>query len=153
MILIRLSSKLSFLWSSTSCGKPSYYSDVSSSLRVFVGNGRLRFLFLIIFFFLTRFLRNARTYFHEIFRDGVYWSRKAKNNFSWDDFTSSRRYWRFYDVEGVVLLRNVLLNDSRYLYQIFTEVRQRDSGRTRNKQKIIKMTRPSFDAKQKGLAP
>ena len=48
--------------------RPYCYSSVSFSL-------------LLLFFFLTRFLQNAWTDFHEIFRDGVYWSRKTENNF------------------------------------------------------------------------
>ena len=53
----------------------------------------LRFLFLlIIFFFLTPFLQNAWTDFHEIFRDNVYWPGKTENIFSYDDVTSGLRY-------------------------------------------------------------
>ena len=87
----------------------------------------LRFLFLYYYyyFFLTRFLQNAWTDFHEIFRDGVYWSRKTENNFSCDDVTSGPSYWRFSDFEGVILWRYLLRNDSRYLLQIFTDDRQR----------------------------
>ena len=32
-------------------------------------------------FFLTRFLKNAWTDFHEIIRDDVFWSRKTENSF------------------------------------------------------------------------
>ena len=78
----------------------------------------------LVFFFLTRFLQNALTDFHEIFRDGVYWSRKTENIFSCDDVISGLRYWRFSDFEGVILWRYLLRNDSRYL-QIFTDDRQR----------------------------
>ena len=55
-------------------------------IKVFCLNGRpycyssFSFSF-ILFFFLSRFLKNAWTDFHEIFRDGVYWSRKTENNF------------------------------------------------------------------------
>ena len=50
------------------------------------------FTIIIIFFFLTRFLQNALKDFHEIFRDGVYWSEKTENNFSCDDVNSGPRY-------------------------------------------------------------
>ena len=83
------------------------------------------FLYIIIFFFLTRFLQNAWTDFHEIFRDGVYWSRKTENNFSCDDVTSGPRYWQFSNFQGFILFRYLLRNDSRYLLQIFTDDRQR----------------------------
>ena len=75
------------------------------------------------FFFLTRFLQNAWTDFHEIFRDGVYWSRKTENNFSCDDVTSGPRYRRFSDFQGVFLFRDFLRNDLRYLLPIFTDDR------------------------------
>ena len=57
----------------------------------------LRFLFLYYyyyyyFFFLTRELKNAWTDFHEIFRDGVYWSSLDKKKFSCADVTSGLRY-------------------------------------------------------------
>ena len=95
-------------------GRPYCYSSVSFSL-----------LLLLFFFFLTRFLQNAWTDFHEIFRDGVYWSSKIENNFSCDDVTSGPRYWRFSDFEGVILWRYLHRNDSRYLLQIFTDNRQK----------------------------
>ena len=38
-------------------------------------------IIIIIFLFLTPFLENAWTDFHEIFRDGVYWSSLAENIF------------------------------------------------------------------------
>ena len=59
-------------------GRPYCYSSVSFSYYYF--------------FFLTSFLQNAWTDFHEIFRDGVYWSKKTENNFSCDDVTSGSRY-------------------------------------------------------------
>ena len=99
-------------------------------IKVFCLNGRpycyssFSFSF-ILFFFLSRFLKNAWTDFHEIFRDGVYWSRKTENNFSCDDVTSGPRYWRFSNFQGVILFRDLLRNDSRYLLQIFTDDRQR----------------------------
>ena len=80
---------------------------------------------IIIFLLLTPFLKNAWTDFHEIFRDGVYWSRKTENNFSYDDVTSGPRYSRFSDFRGVILFRDLLRNDSRYLLQIFTDGRQK----------------------------
>ena len=82
-------------------------------------------IIIIIFLLLTPFLKNAWTDFHEIFRDGVYWSRKTENNFSCDDVTSGPRNRRFSDFQGVVLFRDLLRNDSRYLLQIFTDGRQK----------------------------
>jgi len=80
-------------------GRPYCYSSVSFSLlRSSVSNGRpycyssVSFSLLLFFFFLTRFLQNAWTDFHEIFRDGVYWSSLDKNNFSCDDVTSGLSY-------------------------------------------------------------
>ena len=60
-------------------GRPYCYSSASFSL-------------LLLFFFLTRFLQNAWSDFHEILRDGVYLFRKTENNFSCDDVTSGPRY-------------------------------------------------------------
>ena len=78
---------------------------------------------VIIIFFLTRFLQNAWTDFHEIFRDGVCWSSLAETNFSSHDVTSGPSYRRFSDFQGVILFRDLLRNDSRYLLQIFTDDR------------------------------
>ena len=71
-------------------GKPYCYSSVSFSL-------------LLLFFFVTRFLQNAWTDFHEIFRDGVSWPRKTKNNFSCDDITSVLRFDNFLILRVVIL--------------------------------------------------
>ena len=103
----------SLLRSSVSNGRPYCYSSVSFSLL------------LLLFLFLTRFLQNVWTDLHEIFRDSVYWSRKTENNFSCDDVTSGRRYWRFSDFEVVILCTKDLQNDSRYLLQIFMKDRRR----------------------------
>ena len=81
-------------------GRPYCYSSVSFSLlllRSSVSNGRPYCYSSVsfssyYFFFLTPFLQNAWTDFHEIFRDCVYWSRKTENNFSCDDVTSGPRY-------------------------------------------------------------
>ena len=92
------------------------------TLLLFFG---LFFFIIIISFFLTRFLRNVWTDFHEIFRDGVYWFSLAEISFSSDDVTSGPRYWRFPDFEVVILWRIHLRNDSRYLFQIYMDDRQR----------------------------
>ena len=122
------------LRSSVFNGRPYCYSSVSFSLllRSSVSNGRpycyssVSFsLLLLLFLFLTRFLKNAWMDFYEIFRDGVYWSRKIENNFSCDDVTSGLKYWRFSDFKGLILCRNDLRNYSRHILQIFTDDRQR----------------------------
>ena len=82
-------------------------------------------LVIIIILFLTRFLQNAWTDFHEIFRNGVYWSSLAETNFLSHDVTSGPSYRRFSNFQGVFLFRDLLRNDSRYLLQIFTDDRQR----------------------------
>ena len=94
-------------------GRPYCYSSVSFSLL------------LLFFFFLTRFLQNAWTVFHEIFRDCVYSSKKTENNFWCDDVTSGPRYWGFSNFQGVILLRDLLRNDTSYLIQILREDRKR----------------------------
>ena len=99
-----------FLRSSFSNGRPYCYSSVSFSL---------------LFFFLTRFFQNAWTDFHEIFRDGIYWSRNTENNFSCDDVTSGLSYWRFPDFDGVILWRYLLRNESTLPLQIFTDDTQK----------------------------
>ena len=116
-------------WSTLFCG---IIPRMNSVFKVFRFQRKTLLLFfgffffiIIISFFLTRFLRNAWTDFHEIFRDGVYWSSLAEISFSSDDVTSGRRYWRFSDFEGVILWRIDLRNDWRYLLQIFTDDRQR----------------------------
>ena len=83
------------------------------------------FLNIINFLFLTPFLKNALTDFHEILKVGVYWSIKNETTFWCDDDTSGPRYWRFSDFQGVILFRNLLRNHSRYLLQIFTDDWQR----------------------------
>ena len=83
------------------------------------------FFAIIIILYLTRFLLNAWTAFHEIFRDGVNWSRKTANNFLCDDVTSGPRNWRFSDFMGVIFWRYLLRNDWRYLLQIFTDDKQK----------------------------
>ena len=80
------------------------------SLSSSVSNVSLLLFFDFLFFtilhilYLTRFLKNARTDFHDIFMDGVNWSRKTENNFACDDVTSGPRIWRFSDFEGVIFL-------------------------------------------------
>ena len=87
-------------------GYPYCYSSISFSYRYYW-----------VFFLLTRFLKNG----YEILRDGAYLPGMAENDFSSDNITSGPIYWRFSDLEGVVMFRDLLWNDSRYLLQIFTE--------------------------------
>ena len=82
-------------------------------------------IIIIIFLLLTPFLKNAWMDFHEIFREGEHWFRKTENNFSCDDVTSGPRNRRFSDFQGVILFRYLLRNDSRYLFQNFTDGRQK----------------------------
>ena len=83
------------------------YSIRSICMKVYYGLPSQRKTLLLFFgffflyiFFLTRFLQNAWTDFHDIFRDGVYWSRKTEKYFLCDDVTSGPRYWRFSNFQG-----------------------------------------------------
>ena len=76
------------------------------------------------FFFRTREPKNVLTDFSEIFRDCGYWSFLHENYFLSDDVTSG--YQLIYDFIVVILRRELLLNNIRYLF--FTFSRKIDKG-------------------------